>query len=410
MLFLKFKLYLYPAMLIANILKGVQMKGLKKILTLTSALGVLSSPLMALEVYNEDDKKLEVYGSIRVFVGGAGYSQDHSSGGNAIYGLQTNSRLGVKTTMGKFSAKVELGAVEKGIASSAAATAPGFRHLWGEYDFGKGGKLLAGKTDTPTILDGFITISDITGTDDGQGGYGALPAANRKVQIRYTIAGLAIALVQDTLGAGMTQNDSVPRIALGWQHKGESIKLHIGGSYKYYNLEGTSHTDSNNRLSNSAFHVLAAMEKDFQKSYLTAIINYGMNADLYSEQRTDVNLGLLNHSSISFDKSFSGRDVHRAGVYLEHGCKVSDSIKAVIGLGYQATWTNKSSDGLINTYMVMAQLPYKLNGHVTITPQVGWYAYSSSKNSTLQDSDGKTLLSGYDNNAVVALVRFKYDF
>ncbi len=383
------------------------MKGLKKILTLTSALGVLSSPLMALEVYNDDGKKLEIYGSIRAFVGGGGYSQDHTSGGNALYGLQNNSRLGVKATMGKFKATAELGAVESGIASSTTATAPGFRHLWGEYDFGKGGKLLAGKTDTPTILDGFIDVSDITGTDDGQGGYGALPTANRKVQIRYTIAGLAIALVEDNLGSGRGENNAVPRIALGWQHKGESIKLHIGGSYKYYNSKSSGlNTDSNTRLSDSAFHVFAAMEKESQKSYFTALVNYGMNADLYGEQRTDVNLATFGQTEVTFTSITNSNkgDIHRAGVYLEQGCKVSDSIKAVIGLGYQATWTNKSSDGLINTYMVMAQLPYKLDEHITITPQVGWYAYSSSKINAVSQ------VSGYDNNSVVALVRFKYDF
>ena len=377
-------------------------------LALTSALGVLSSPLMALEVYNENDKKLEIYGSIRVFVGGAGYSQDHSSGGNALYGLQTNSHIGILATIGKFKATAELGSEEAGIASTADTT-PGFRHLYGEYDFGKGGKLLAGKTDTPTILNGFA-LSDITGNDDGADGYGTFPAGHRKVQIRYTIAGLAIALVEDNLGSGRVENNAVPRISVAWSHKTESTKLQIGGSYKYYNSKSSGlNTDSNNRLSKSAFHLIAAMEKDFQKFYFTSAINYGMNADLYGEQRTSINLANFEWTSITPSYS-SGTDVHRAGIYLEEGFKISDKVKAVIGLGYQATWTNKSINPLINTYMAMFQLPYKLDGHFTITPQVGWYAYASSGKDIAYNSSNELLVSGYDNNAVVALVQFRYDF
>ncbi len=385
------------------------MKGLKKALAVGSAIGVLSSPLMALEVYNDDGKKLEIYGSIRAFVGGGGYSQDHTSGGNALYGLQNNSRLGVKATMGKFKATAELGAVESGIASSTTATAPGFRHLWGEYDFGKGGKLLAGKTDTTSMPDGLF-VSNIMNNDQGQAGFGGIMTANRKVQIRYTIAGLAIALVEDNLGSGRGENNAVPRITLGWSYKADGFNLKVGGSYKYYNEKskssGNINTDSNTRLSDSAFHVFAAVKKEGRKHYLSSMIHYGMNADLYGEQYTAVDRGVFNYDKVTFTSiSDSNKgDIHRAGVYLEQGCKVSDSIKAVIGLGYQATWTNKSSDGLINTYMVMAQLPYKLDEHITITPQVGWYAYSSSKINAVSQ------VSGYDNNSVVALVRFKYDF
>ncbi len=385
------------------------MKSLKKILTLTSAIGILSSPLMALEVYNENDKKLEVYGSIRVYVGGAGYAQDNTSGGNALYGLQTNSRLGVNFTTGKFKAKAEFGAVERGIASSDSVNSPGFRHLWGEYDFGKGGKLLLGKTDTPTILNGFITVSDVTYTDDGQFGYGALPTANRRLQIRYTISELVISLVEDAMGTGKGENNAVPRIALAWFHKAESAKLHIGGSYKYYNRNGTTNTDTSDRLSNSAFHVFAGMEKEYQKSYLTALINYGMNADLYNEQVTTINKAEFGHITITPNNG-NDIDIHRAGIYLENGYKVSDKAKAVIGLGYRATWTNRSSDGLINTYMIMTQLPYKINEHVTITPQIGWYAYASSEKGIAYNSDNELVVSGYNNNSVVALVRFKYDF
>ena len=387
------------------------MKGFKKILALGSALGVMSSPLAAVEVYKNGDSKIDIYGSIRAYYGGGGYTYDYGTYNNGsssgmIYGLQTNSRLGVKMTFGKVDAVAEIGASEPGINGTSSATVgsstysvtnyqPGFRHLWASYDFGNKGKILFGKTDVPSVANAMF-VADVLNTDQGAAGFGAIPMANRKFQIRYSIKDFDIALVEDSVGSAINHNSSMPRISVAWTYKDKKKGLDIkaGGSYKRYSDEETR-TEGSSR---NAYHIFVAAKKQLAKNYISGMVHYGLNAANYGDQYTSINTGSYNHTKTGDYVTGGIYDTTRFGIYAQTDYEVKKDIKPVIGAGYQYTSFNTT---LIHTYMVMVQLPYELHKNITITPQVGWYGHNYSWSS-----------SSYNRmtNAFVGVVRFNYTF
>lgn len=392
------------------------MKKFQRVLFVSAAVSALIAPMSALEVLKDDDKSLEVYGSVRGYVGfGANMSGatinnvsvSNPSYGSALYGLQGNSRLGVKAKVGNLSAAAEIGLKED----------DSFRQMWGSYTFGSAGSLLFGKTDTPSVAKALFA-SDAADTDQGQAGFGGLRTSNRKLQLSYSIAGFTIALVDDStsvINARGVQNEAIPRIAASYylQNEDKTLDFQIGGAYKYYNLgirpgqgEGNARFDG---FSGSAFHIFTAVKSQMMEKslYVSGMLHYGMNADLYGEQRTNANAGGYSHTQI-----FNGsnlRDVHRVGAYVESGYKISDMLSGVLGLGYQLSAATPAGGAtnanlMAHTFMVMAQLPVKLEKSLTITPQVGYYG-------ALFDTDTGTQASlTLTQNGLLAFVRLRYDF
>ena len=98
---------------------------MKKVLKITAISAFSISQAIAIEVYNNDEKdaKVEVYGSLRGYVGlGSNLNSSFDSNvdsANAdtrgIFGLQSSSRLGVAAKIGKAKATIELGAAELAI-------------------------------------------------------------------------------------------------------------------------------------------------------------------------------------------------------------------------------------------------------------------------------------------------------
>lgn len=405
------------------------MKKFQRVLFVSAAVSALIAPMSALEVLKDDDKSLEVYGSVRGYVGfgatmsgasatmgGATQSTTNPSYGSAIYGLQSNSRLGVKAKVGNLEANAELGLNEP----------DGFRQMWGSYTFGSAGSLLFGKTDTPSVAKSIFS-SDLADTEQGSAGFGGLRTSNRKLQLSYSIAGFTIALVDDhgkdensngiVVNARGVQNEAIPRIAASYylQNEDKTLDFQVGGAYKYYNLgirpgqgEGNARFDG---FSGSAFHIFTAVKSQMMEKslYVSAMAHYGMNADLYGEQRTNANAGGYSHTQI-----FNGsnlRDVHRVGAYVESGYKISDMLSGVLGLGYQLSAATPAGGAtnanlMAHTFMVMAQLPVKLEKSLTITPQVGYYGALFDTDTGTQASLTPTLTQ----NGLLAFVRLRYDF
>lgn len=395
------------------------MKGFNKLLLVSAVLSAALSQMSAYKVVDEDDKVVDVYGSVRGYVGfgatmsgasatmgGATQSTTNPSYGSALYGLQGNSRLGVKAKVGNLSAAAEIGLKEDDY----------FRQMWGSYTFGSAGTLLFGKTDTPSVAKALFA-SDAADTDQGQAGFGGLRTSSRKLQLSYSIAGFTIALVDDStsvVNARGKQNEAIPRIAASYylQNEDKTLDFQVGGAYKYYNQgirpgqgEGNARFDG---FSGSAFHIFTAVKSQMMEKslYVSGMLHYGMNADLYGEQRTNTNAGEYSHAQIFNDGAW--RDVHRVGAYVESGYKINDMLSGVLGLGYQlsaatpAGATNTTATA--HTFMVMAQLPVKLEKSLTLTPQVGYYGALIGSDTGAQVSNTAT------QNGLLAFVRLRYDF
>lgn len=397
------------------------MKSLNKLLLVSAVLSAALSQMSAYKVVDEDDKVIDVYGSARGYVGFGGsasatdtYGTNPSSTaygpyGSAIYGLQGNSRLGVKAKVGNLEANAELGLREP----------DGFRQMWGAYTFGSAGTLLFGKTDTPSVAKSIFS-SDLADTEQGSAGFGGLRTSSRKLQVAYSIAGFTIALVDDStsvVNARGAQNEAIPRIAASYylQNEDKTLDFQFGGAYKYYN-QGIrpSQGEGEERFggfSGSAFHIFTAVKSQMMEKslYVSAMAHYGMNADLYGEQRTNTNAGGYSHTQIFNDGNV--RDVHRVGAYVESGYKFSDMLSGVLGLGYQlsaatpvleSATTNASL--MAHTFMAMAQLPVKLEKSLTITPQVGYYG------ALIDTTSSGSVLVSAKQHGLLAFVRLRYDF
>lgn len=393
------------------------MKSLNKLLLVSAVLSAALSQMSAYKVVDEDDKVIDVYGSARGYVGFGGsasatdtYGTNPSTAygpyGSAIYGLQGNSRLGVKAKVGNLEANAELGLSEP----------DGFRQMWGAYTFGSAGSLLFGKTDTPSVAKSIFS-SDLADTEQGSAGFGGLRTSSRKLQVAYSIAGLTIALVDDAstvINARGNQNEAIPRIAASYylQNEDKTLDFQVGGAYKYYNKGMRAADESSDRFLNgsgSAFHIFTAIKSQVldKKLYFSGMLHYGMNADLYGEQRTNTSIGGYSHQQI-FNKE-TNADVHRAGIYAESGYKFSDILSGVLGLGYQLSLAKPTTiggnDQMAHTFMVMAQLPVKLEKSLTLTPQIGYYGAMIDTTSS-----GSVLVEAKQQHGVLAFVRLRYDF
>lgn len=415
-----------------------------KKLALSGALAaIVAIPALGIEVYSNEEKgaSVELYGSLRGFVGGGGtLPKINDNGlpagnGNALIGFQNNSHFGINSKYGKLFTKVEFGLHEMGFLS--AGSGPGLRKVFGTYDFGSGGKLTFGKLDTPTIEGGFQ--SDFNNNDAGANGFGSVTTGSRKLQIQYSNSGATVAIIADEAAAGNATNttytqsyaansrlNAFPRIAVSYEGKiGEKGKFKVAATYKYYGESakvkvGETETEANLH----AGHLFAGAKIPFGEAYLSAIFNYGINGHLYGEQITGVSQGGYGFTDITTLNDRTRVDIgvgsatnttnlyfinaQRAGLLLEGGAKINDTISVVAGAGYQATFNgigqrgNAHNLGLqaIHSYKVYANLPINVAKGFQVVPQIALYDTVFT---------GKHI-ADYHQAALVGLIRLKYDF
>lgn len=397
---------------------------MKKIVVSSALSALLVLPAMAFEVYNNDDTKVDVYGSIRGYVG---YGESGKAGADAGYliGIQNNSQFGVKFQKDKFKANVEWGAVEAGVDGQASST--GWRQYWGSYTT-SAGTFLFGKTNTPTIDNGFT--NDFFNNDNGSQGFGGVATGSRKIQIQYNVAGLSLALVEDKTGAGRSgdqarPNQESPRIAASYSINDEKGKptFKVAATYKYYNsgtiLGNLGTTDQPiNTQGVSAYHAWLGVKQSFGGMFISAMAHYGKNGNLYGEQNTTFSYGGYAHSK-TLDEAV-GLDAQRAGARLEIGSKLSDDMSVIVGAGYQATFGGKgqkdavtvggeTKNSIIHGYSAFIQLPYKVSSNFTFAPQVSFY---QTIEGTKGERSAGSLLASTDHKetGVIAAARIKWDF
>lgn len=391
---------------------------MKKIVVSSALSALLVLPAMAFEVYNNDENgvKVDVYGSIRGYVG---YGESGKAGADAGYliGIQDNSQFGVKFQKDKFKANVEWGAVEPGVdgnENSPKKTGTGWRHFWGSYTT-SAGTFLFGKTNTPTIDNGFT--NDFFNNDNGSQGFGGVATGSRKIQIQYNVAGLSLALVEDKAGAGRSgtqtsPNQESPRIAASYSINDEKGKptFKVAATYKYYNADSIATLGSQAvPAGTSAYHAWLGVKQSFGGMFISAMAHYGKNGNLYGEQSTTFSYGGYAHSK-ALDEAV-GFDAQRAGARVEFGTKLSDDMSVIVGAGYQATFGGKGQkgdkaldreDSVIQGYSAFIQLPYKVSSNFTFAPQVSYYQTA--------EANSKSAMAGFKETGVVAAARIKWDF
>lgn len=375
----------------------------KVLLTLIAVL--MAVPAFAIEVYNNGENAVDIYGTLRGYIG-YGHGVDgvsDTTDDNFLYGIQGNSRIGVRLKVGNFSGQVELGAVEATLYGRPTGSNVGLRQAWGAYSFGNAGALLAGKTDTPTAMGGFI--SDIMDTDGGLNGFGGSTTGSRRFQIQYNVAGLSIALIENDMayGPGVSYGytdggETIPRLGLSYTYKNPSLLVKVAATYSA--LNGTINapvSDTRNApVSDTrwatvhAFGVALGLKPTFMdgKMWLSVLARYGMNEELYGEAKTVYNGGLMAHSSIGnyvgVQADGTVDNVQRAAVALELGYNVNDMIAVIVGGGYQHSMIDALTYD-VGSYAVFLQAPIKISGNFALIPQ---FTYTGTR----LDSDNKDSL------------------
>lgn len=365
----------------------------KVLLTLIAVL--MAVPAFAIEVYNNGENAVDIYGTLRGYIG-YGHGVDgvsDTTDDNFLYGIQGNSRIGVRLKVGNFSGQVELGAVEATLYGHSTGSEVGLRQAWGAYSFGNAGALLAGKTDTPTAMGGFI--SDIMDTDGGLNGFGGSTTGSRRFQIQYNVAGLSIALIENDMAYGPVSGytdggETIPRLGLSYTYKNPSLLVKVAATYSALNGTINAPVSDTRWATVHAFGVALGLKPTFMdgKMWLSVLARYGMNEELYREAKTVYNGGLMAHSSIGNNVGVQADgtvdNVQRAAVALELGYNVNDMIAVIVGGGYQHSMIDALTYD-VGSYAVFLQAPIKISGNFALIPQ---FTYTGTR----LDSDNKDSL------------------
>lgn len=364
----------------------------KVLLTLIAVL--MAVPAFAIEVYNNGENAVDIYGTLRGYIGyGHGVDgESDTTDDNFLYGIQGNSRIGVRLKVGNFSGQVELGAVEATLYNRSTGSNVGLRQAWGAYSFGNAGALLAGKTDTPTAMGGFI--SDIMDTDGGLNGFGGSTTGSRRFQIQYNVAGLSIALIEKDMAYGRPGftdgGETIPRLGLSYTYKNPSLLVKVAATYSALNGTINAPVSDTRWATVHAFGVALGLKPTFMdgKMWLSVLARYGMNEELYGEAKTVYNGGLMTHSSIDnyvgVQADGTVDNVQRAAVALELGYNVNDMIAVIVGGGYQHSMIDALTYD-VGSYAVFLQAPIKISGNFALIPQ---FTYTGTR----LDSDNKDSL------------------
>lgn len=381
---------------------------MKKVLVSSALSALLVLPAAALEVYNSDGAKLDVYGSIRGYVGIGENAQVGTGPAGFLFGVQGNSHIGFNVVADKFKAKVEFGAIENGQMENAGGIVAPLRYLWGSYDTGLG-TILIGKANTPTTD---IFSTGVLNTDTALNGFGGLSTATRRLQAQYNVAGLSLALISDyiaELGVVSPQPDensssTMPRIALSYTiYNGSNPLFQIAGTYKHFTRKsvGNPTTDTNGAATTlDAWHISVGTKPTFGNSFVSLFGFYGKNQDAYGETNTFYNSGAWNHGIVG---RLTERNIKRAGGKAELGIGLSKDATFTIGAGYQETFSENQGKGKYKSVGVFAQVPYKVNANFTLTPVVGWFQTSGVNGANIEDKVTKV-------TSVVAAGRVMWSF
>lgn len=357
----------------------------------------LNSAYANIPLLNDEENQVDLYGTIRGYIG-YGYNIDSAkniNSSNMLYGLQNNSRIGINFITGRVFGRFELGAQEPTLLTSAKNVL-GIRHFYAGYQFNNNGSLVTGKMDAPSVLSAFF--SEILDLDGGGNGFGGIGTGSRRFQIQYrTPFGLDFALIEYDLLYGrqtVAKAEYIPRVAVSYTYKKESLYAKIAGTYGILNgeLVDTKSANTNSPYGTvHAFHIGGAVKKIIGNFHFAVLASYGMNANLYNEQKTvysnggymhqklnSMTIGGITYNGIDLyivDENGKISNVTRVSAYAEFGYKIVPSFSLIAGGGYQYTQNDSAvlNNLDIHSYSVFIQAPFTLSKNFSIITQAGWY-------------------------------------
>ena len=360
---------------------------MKKLL-LSVLMLALALPAFALDIPMPDGMKLNMYGQARM----AAYYQrqtEKPNGGeekitksDLFYNMQGNSRLGWNFSAGSFKANVELKVVPD---STTSKTAPVdgtyvvknnglFRQFWGAYTFENGLTLTAGNKTTIAGNAGYF--NDIYGTDQGLNGYGNIGDVRRPL-IMLSYAGLDFAMITNEmdhdkkLGANTVKENYIPRFEVAYNLKMDGLSGKFFAAYGRFN-----YADADKQwIGINSWHVGAHVNPTFGNMYVKVGAYYGQNVGLDGS----ISMSLV-PEAVKNGTDVEVKNTSSFGGALAFGIKdLVPSLSLELGAGYALYTTEVDDVENKSAYAVYLQTPYKVNQHVLIIPQVGYYATAQDK-------------------------------
>lgn len=348
---------------------------MKRILISAIAAGALLGQLSAVEIINDGDKKLSVFGVANAVIGYGVNHKTHSSPEHAfIYGIQGNSRIGLSFEVGNIFGAALIGAVEdykhaSAVDSNHKNVYPGFRQIYAGYNFGDAGKLLAGRNELITSNSFSSSIFD---AEAGLNGFGGTSTSTRRFQVAYSVAGFTVALSENESSYG---KPSIPRISAGYEINNSDLKAKVAASYAHLQ-----------NINLHMFYLTAGAKANLGgTSYLSGMVSYGLNSDKVGEQAvstTSVGQGYANWGVTgSVNDTTLGRgkkqNTNILSLMLEYGLNFTDALGFKVGAGYQIAKVAHKNSSDLHAYSAFVQLPYTAYKHssgaaFSIIPQIGY--------------------------------------
>lgn len=409
------------------------------------------SQLGAVEVYKVGDKSVSVFGEINVGIG-YGNTLDYPitiSNGKSNYsiqdaynktkhsfmlGIQRDSRIGIGFNVSGLFGEATLGLGSYSISTNIVdyGEIPYFRQLYAGYDFGVGGRILAGKIELNTSMGGFI--SDIANEEYGLWGYGAPRNSVRRLQMRYEIAGFSIGISMNDANQNTTNatdyearilytKRSIPKISLAYEYNSDRLRAKIAGSYVC--AGHCNNSKQNATKSKHIAYITAGIKPYFGKSYLSFVLSYGLNSHYTGDSLVSygayINQNLTKYGNLYYLFNSSGlygnsnlyditnydRNIYATA--LEFGHNFTDKVALKIGLGYQiATSYDRfySKYDILHSFGGFIQVPCKINDYFTLIPQIGGRVILRED---IRDTNANEYKFDFNANAM-ALLLMKFTF
>ena len=265
----------------------------------------------------------------------------------------------------------------------------------GAYTFENGLTLTAGQKTTIAGNNGYF--SDIYNTDSGLGGYGTIMDSRRPL-IMLSYAGLDFAMIsnerdhvdrtttkqtvesgtiKDVVEGNKAREHYIPRFEVAYNLKMDGLSGKIFAAYGRFNYgdeKGEKWAGIN------AWHVSAYVSPTFGNMYVKVGAYYGQNTELYGGSGSSKNgfqpvIGLN-----AAETELEVKNTSSFGGALAFGIKdLVPSLSLELGAGYALYTTEADNVENKSAYAVYLQAPYKVNQHVLVIPQVGYYATAQDK-------------------------------
>ncbi|MDR2884369.1 MAG: hypothetical protein LBV09_04615 [Deferribacteraceae bacterium] len=331
---------------------------------------------------------------------------DKEDRNQVMFGLQNNSRAGMKWAMGDVFAHYEVGFGDTAVNTRLFYA--GYKADWGTLSFGR----MASIASTDSFYNRKFN------EDDGLAGYGTL-VTTRREGIMYQNGGFQIALLSavgdaDRLNvaasagdpaatppvapvAGYEYSELIPRIELAYTFPFD-FPAKIFGSFAQ--VQYTTLTDGGDDMDLTAYHVGAVVKPQLTDSiYLTASAFYGVNAGAYGMAKVasyaDSRSFVAGNATDDLLPAAAGDDFDDRTAFggaLAVGFKVNEQATVEAGFGYQANSSDVEGQDDKNSMGVYVNCGFKVTPQFTVTPEIAYLDSGDNFNGTT--ADGTAIQAG----------------